>query len=151
MSFSALASLAAGILGAVIGWVALTFAGTPVRKFFDLRGEVIRRLTEFANVKARRKEVSDDADGSVEVERFDLSDKEIARLEQAQSVFRDLGSQMRSVAENEIMAVWILRVLRYDSLKASAGLIGLSNCFDTYGSNKRFQKKTIEAALRIKS
>jgi len=30
--------------------------GGPVRRFFDLRGEVVRRLTEFANVRAKWKE-----------------------------------------------------------------------------------------------
>ena len=45
--------------GALGGWVLLTFVGGPLRKFFDLRGEIIRRLTEFANVRARYKVLPD--------------------------------------------------------------------------------------------
>src|SRR5438128_2462148 len=92
----ALGSAFGGAVGAALGWTASSFVGGPVRKFFDLRGEVIRRLTEFANVSARWKEVPDDSGAtSGEVHAMDLSDKEIARLEEAQRVLRDLASQMR--------------------------------------------------------
>ncbi len=37
---------------AAFDWVVLEFVGRPLRRFYDLRGEVIRRLTEFANVGA---------------------------------------------------------------------------------------------------
>ena len=50
-------------------------------------------------------------------------------LEEAEGVFRDLASQMRAFAQNEILAVWI----RYDPVMASAGLIGMSNSLATYG------------------
>ena len=51
------------------------------------------------------------------------------RLQEAEGVFRDLASQMRAFAQNEILAVWI----RYDPVMASAGLIGMSNSLATYG------------------
>ncbi|MBI4275508.1 MAG: hypothetical protein HY659_12505 [Rhizobiales bacterium] len=138
------------IAAVVAGWIAMEFVGRPVRKFFDLRGEVIRRMTQFANVRARQKEVRDDVGAtSGNVELLDLSDKENARLEEAQSVLRDLASQMRSFADNELLAVRIVRLLRYDPQNASAGLIGLSNSIDTFGGNKAFQIKTIEKALRL--
>jgi hypothetical protein len=38
----------------------ISFVGRPLRKFYDLRGEVFRRLTEFANVRARLREIPDD-------------------------------------------------------------------------------------------
>ena len=146
----ALGSAFGGAIGAALGWTISSFIGNPLRKFFDLRGEVIRRLIEFANVPARWKEIADDS-GAKSGERIEieLAENEIARLEEAQRTFRDLASQMRAFAENEPLALWLVR-LRYNPLKASAGLIGLSNTYDTYGGTKAFQRKTIETALRIK-
>ncbi len=139
-----------GALGATVGWFASAFIGGPIRKFFDLRGETIRRMTEFANIRARYKEVPDDSGAiSGDVHTLELSDQEIARLENAQHTLRDLAAQMRAFADNETIAVRVIRLLRYDPARASAGLIGFSNCLDTYGGSKAFHKKTIEAALRI--
>jgi len=45
-----------GAVGAAVVWPVSSFVGGPVRRFFDLRGEVVRRLTEFANVRAKWKE-----------------------------------------------------------------------------------------------
>ena len=45
-----------GAVGAAVVWAVSSFVGGPVRRFFDLRGEVVRRLTEFANVRAKWKE-----------------------------------------------------------------------------------------------
>jgi hypothetical protein len=72
-------------LAAALGWVVLEFVGRPLRKFFDLRGEIIRRLIEFANIRARWKDIPDSS-GAVSGEReaLSLSDGEIARLEEAQ-------------------------------------------------------------------
>ena len=50
-----LIALGSAVCGA-LGWIASSFVASPVRKFFDLRGEIIRRLTEFANVRAKWKE-----------------------------------------------------------------------------------------------
>jgi hypothetical protein len=54
-----------------LGWGVTSFVGSPVRKFFDLRGEVVRRLTEFANVRARYKELRDAPVTSVASERWE--------------------------------------------------------------------------------
>jgi hypothetical protein len=147
----AVGSALGGAIGAALGWGTTSFVGAPIRKFFDLRGEVIRRLVEFANVPARWKEVRDDSGfPSGQVEDMDLTDKEIERLEEAQHVLRDLASQMLAFAENEIFAAWFIRrVMRFDPKAASRGLIGLSNEYDTYGGSRAFQRKTIETALRI--
>jgi len=95
---------------------------------------VIRRLNEFGNVGALWKE-SRASPG--EVEQTDRSEKEIARLEDAQRVFRDLASQMRAFAENEPLAMKLVRRLDYDPMKASLGLTGLSIKYDTYRSQAR--------------
>jgi hypothetical protein len=39
---------------AALGWVILEFVGRPLRKFYDLRGEVIRRLTHHSFVSGPR-------------------------------------------------------------------------------------------------
>jgi hypothetical protein len=141
----ALGSAAGGALGATGGWVVSTFVGGPLRKFFDLRGEIIRRFTEFANVRARYKELPNHPGG---FEDMGLSDKEIARLEEVQSTIRDLASQIRAFADNEPLAAWFVR-WRYDPMKASTGLIGLSNSYDTYGKDRAFHRTTVAGALRI--
>ena len=63
-------------------------------------------------------------------------------------MFRDLAAKMRAFAENEFLAVWIVR-LRYDPKAASSALIGVANTYDRYGKEKEFHKKTLERALRI--
>jgi hypothetical protein len=136
-----------GAICGALGWTVCAFLGTPIRRFLDLRGEVIRRLTEFANVLAQYKEIRD-SDGKVE--RLELSDDDSARLEVAKRVLRDLGSQMRAFAHNEPPAMWLVRHLRYDPTAASAGLIGLSNRYDTYGFERARHRQTVEIALRIK-
>jgi hypothetical protein len=135
---------------AAFAWVALEFVGRPLRKFFDLRGEIIRRLIEFANIRARWKEMPDGSGAiSGEREAVDLSEAEIARLEEARKILRDLASQMRAFAGNETFALYFVHWLNYNPQSASAGLFGLSNSFDTYGEGKAFQRKTLADALRI--
>jgi len=63
------------------------------------------------------------------VEEPDFTEADAKMLEEAEGVFRDLASQMRAFAQNEILAVWI----QYDPVMASAGLIGMSNSLATYG------------------
>ena len=108
------------------------FRGRPAAKIHDLRGEVIRRATEFVNIPGNLKELRE-APG--EFERIEHSEEDTNRSKEAQRVLRDLGAQMRTFAENEPLAAWLVR-LRYNSVKASAGLIGWSNTFDVYGESK---------------
>jgi len=67
------------------------------------------------------------------VEEPGFTEADAKMLEEAEGVFRDLASQMRAIAQNEILAVWIVKLLRYDPVMASAGLIGMSNSLATYG------------------
>jgi hypothetical protein len=43
-----LIAIAAGVLG----WVLGMFVGRPLRRFFELRGEIIGRLAQYDNVRA---------------------------------------------------------------------------------------------------
>ncbi len=58
---------------AVVGWLATDFVASPVRRFFNLRIEIIRRMTQFANVRARWKELRDDPN---RLEDLGLSEKD---------------------------------------------------------------------------
>jgi hypothetical protein len=135
---------------AAAGWLVLEFLGRPVGKFFDLRGEVIRTMTGFANTRARWKEVRDGVGASSgDAEELDLSYEEIGRLNDAKVAYRDLASQLRAFAQNEYLATWVVRRFGYEPAKASAALIGMSNTIGTYGGNRAFQTRAVEEALRI--
>jgi hypothetical protein len=84
-----------------------------------------------------------------QLEQLDLSPAKQKRLAEAQSVFRTLGSKMRSFEDSERMTVKILQGFGYDPAKARAGLIGLSNRIDTYGGDRYYFKKMIQKALRL--
>jgi hypothetical protein len=145
---SAWLSVVAGGFGASLVWVVSTFFGTPLRKFFDLRGDIIRQLTNFANVRAACKE--DRVDGGLKpVEGFTPEDA--AKLNQAQSALRDLASQLRAFSENEPFAMVVIRLLRYNPLVASADMIGLSNAYGTYGGDKAHFRQALKKSLRLKS
>jgi hypothetical protein len=137
------------VVGALSAWFFQDFAKGPFNKFRDLRGRVIRERARFGNVRARWRENREDPNSPIEVIPFSADDAK--RLAEAQQTFRDLASEMRSFAQNETVAVWIVRLLlRCDPSKASAGLFGMSNSVDTSGANRAFQKRTVDEALRIR-
>jgi hypothetical protein len=138
MILQTIGSLLAGAIGAAIGWALLEFIARPIRRFYDLRAEII--------VRARYKER--DTEGFIE-ETPPLSPTELATLEEAQLAIRDLATRMRAFAYNEILAQWVLTLLRYDPHKASQGLIGYSNYMSTYGGAKASKKKMVEDALHL--
>jgi hypothetical protein len=136
------------VAAGAVGWLGTAFIGRPIRHFFDLRGEVIRRWTQCANVRARWKEDPSKTWQTEEDPGFTETDAK--RLEEAEGVFRELASQMRAFAQNETFAVWIVKLLRYDPVMASAGLIGMSNSLATYGRNRVLQKKRVQDALHFR-
>jgi hypothetical protein len=129
---------------AVIGWFLTEFIGRPIRRFIDLRGEVIQHMTQFGNVPARWIERRDEAG---QIDELELSERDAARLEQAQQTFRDLASKMRAFALNEILATWFLKKIGYDPMKASTALFGHSNSLDTYGLTRHLKHKAVQDAL----
>jgi hypothetical protein len=142
-------SLLAGAIGASLGWVALEFVARPIRKFYDLRGETIRRVAQYANLRAPYNE-RHLANGVIETsEDHTLSNTELAKLEEAREELRDLAAQMRGLAYNETIAGHALRLLGYDPRKASEGLVGIANTVDTTGDNRIRNKKIVTEALRL--
>jgi hypothetical protein len=138
-------SLLAGAVGAALGWVILEFVARPIRRFYDLRGEIIQKMAQYGNVRARYKETHD---GKIIENMPSLRPTEESVLEEAQQVMRDLAARMRAFAYNESLARWVLTV-RYDPHKASQGLFGYSNSLDTYGGGKTSKIKMVEDALRV--
>lgn len=134
-------------------WVLLEFVGRPTRHFFDLRAEVIQKLVEFGNVRARFKVVRRENEGVYEAVQGDLdvSDVELARLEEAENSFRNLAARMRAFADNETFALWTTRLLRYDAKEASKALIGLSNTYSVYGEARATHRQRLIEALRLAS
>jgi hypothetical protein len=109
---------------AAIAWVTLEFVGRPLRKFYDLRGEIIYRLAKIANVRSIKAPTEQSPSGVTNQER--LSVAELAALADAIKTVRDLASQLRAFAFNETSALHFVRWLGYVPLKASEGLFGLS-------------------------
>jgi len=139
-----LAQLFGVIAIGVLTWFVTHFIGKPFLKFRELRGEAIKRMTEFGNVRAQWRETRHG-----ELEQMDIPTSEQQRLQQAASIYRELASQFRAFAENEWLAVRVVQRLGYDPLQASKGLIGMSNTVSTAGGNKHAQVKMVQAALRI--
>ena len=140
-----LAGFVFGAIGAILAWLTTEFVGRPFRRFFDMRGEVSRRLVQYDNVMARAKMV----DGT-QREPIKLSKQEDTRLAEAQNTFRDLASQMRGFAQAEPLAAMIVeRVFKYEPMKISTALIGYSNEISTYGEGRHLYKVQIEKLLRI--
>jgi len=146
------AQVIGSFLAAALGWVVLEFVARPLRKFYDLRGEVIRRLTEYANVSPRWREIPDDVGAtSGNREQLELSAEEIERLKKAQDVLRDLASQMVAFAGNETWALYAAEAMRYDPRHAAEGLIGLSNRIATIDPQaRRFHRKMVKVGLRLR-
>jgi hypothetical protein len=139
-----LAAIGSLILGA-IGWLMIEFAGRPIRRFFDLRGEVIRRMALYADI---RKLIIQSEGG--EVDTPVVPEAIGARAREAEGVIRDLAAQMLSFADNEALATLIItHGLRYDARKAAVGLFALSYTMHTSGSLKKPPVEMVAEALHI--
>jgi hypothetical protein len=65
-----------GAIGAIVAWLTTEFIGRPFRRFFDLRGEVCRRMVRFDNNVFARARMVD----SNRREPIELSSDQDARL-----------------------------------------------------------------------
>ena len=128
-----------------MGWVALEFVARPIRRFYDLRAEIIQTMAQYGNLRAQ---TTEHPNGSVTVNVPPLTGTELAVLDEARRAIRGLAARMRSFAYGETIAHWLLS-FRYNPHKASDGLFGYSNLFDTYGGEKAAKKEMIEEALRL--
>jgi hypothetical protein len=139
--FETLGSLIVGVVGAGIGWTLTEFVARPIRKFFDLRGEVIRRLAQYADIP-----VLVEKDG--EVKTPVVTEETQTRTREAESVMRDLAAQMLSFAYSETFASRIL-ALRYSPRDAGEGLFAIAWTLQASGDLKNRPRERVAKALRI--
>lgn len=138
--------IAGFLVGGIGGWVVTEFVGRPFRKFFDLKGEIIRQMTLIANVKPAYRPNPDKRE---ELLNNVLSHDETARLRAAESALRELAARMREFALNERFAKSFVVRLGYDPDQASAALLGIEGTINRKGQEFANHKATLEKALRL--
>jgi hypothetical protein len=98
----------------------------PLRKFYDLRGEVFTRLTEFANVRTRLRQIPDDTGCRLRAlfEDLGLPADELSTLKNAQGVLRELASHLTAFGYNATAALYVAKKLCYDppNVASSVGI-----------------------------
>ena len=149
MILETIGSLIVGAVGAGIGWGATEFVARPIRKFFDLRADAIRMVSQYGNLRARFHEERLSDDIIQTSEDVTLSESDIAKLHEAEGALRALAAQMRAFAYNESIANRALRWAGFDPKKASEGLFGIANTMDTTGDTRIGNKKMVIEALRL--
>jgi hypothetical protein len=150
MILATMGSLIVGAIGGGIGWGATEFVARPIRKFFDLRADAIRMVSQYGNLRARFHEMQRSDDEIVVTEEdLTLSETDIAKLHEADVALRTLAAQMRGFAYNESIANHVLRLARFDPKKASEGLFGIANTIDRTGKTRIENKRIVTKALRL--
>jgi hypothetical protein len=108
-------------LGAGLGWGVWEYLGRPLRKFYDLRGEVFR-----ANVRTRLREIPDHRCGLRALfEDLGLPADELSTLKNAQGMLRELASHLPAYGYNETAALYVAKKLCYDPPNV-ASCVGIS-------------------------
>jgi hypothetical protein len=143
--------IALGAAGTVVGWIILEFVGRPIRRFFDLKAEVVRQSVVFGNVSAKWKQRTETSLPVRAIEDEELTPAQESRLQEAIDTFRDLGAQMRAFADSETLAIKALLVIGYNPLEAAKLLIGFSNNISTYGQTRANTERALRAALKLSS
>jgi hypothetical protein len=139
-----LAPFVAGAIGGIGSWFVTQFVAEPIRRFLGMRREIVQHLLDFENVSAPRNDRGKITE--------DFSNHNSARLRDAQSELRRLGTKMLSFAHTDALATNLIRWLwRYDAIKAGRSLIGLSHDLAVYGSERARHRQNIQTALRIKA
>jgi hypothetical protein len=116
-----LSAVAAVVLGAM-GWVILEFIGRPIRQFLDLRREIRRQIIFLENID------------SMDLDPTQISHESLKehtqKLNQAATIFRDLGSQVIAFDQTEWFAARAVRLVGLRPIQAGRGLIGLAKCLE---------------------
>jgi hypothetical protein len=137
-----LPSLIAGPVGGVISWFVTQFVPEPLRRFFKMRREIVQLLLDCENVTRPAM-----IEGCLCLPEG-FTEKDLARLREAQNELHRLGPQMLSLAQTSALALnMIWRLGRYDPVKAGRLLMGLSHGLAGY----ELARENILAALRIKA
>jgi hypothetical protein len=149
MILETIGSLVVGAIGAGVAWGVTEFLARPIRKFFDLRFDAVRTISQYGNLRARYNERRLANDVIETSEDHTLSEAESARLHEAEVALRALAAQMKGFAFNETIASRALLLFGYDPKKASEGLFGIANTVDKTGDTRIMSKKWVTDALRL--
>jgi hypothetical protein len=135
-----------GAIGAISGWIVVKFVGDPIRKFWDLRGEVSRALHERARF----------VPGSPETDMMffkgpsplNIKPYNVPR-DEAVSTFKSLGAQLLTFSSNEFLASAVLQMCRISINRAGRDLVSLALAIDDRDSANAPRCDDILRALRL--
>lgn len=117
MTINIIGALISALIGAV-GWALFAFVGTPIRKFWDLRGEVAHAMNQYArNISGPPQN-----EFVLRVETADVAQSRIS----AANEFRRLGLQILSFWQNESLARRALALIGIHGEAAGRLLLELS-------------------------
>lgn len=133
-------ALISALIGA-LGWILFAFVGTPIRRFWDLRGEVAHAM----NAYARNISGPPQNDFLLAVTAISVAN---SRIESAKE-FRRLGLAMLSFWQNEPLASFFLRLMRIRGDSAGRLLIELAEA-NTHTDRLGPRRSELAAALRLK-
>jgi hypothetical protein len=119
-----------------IAWIVFKSCSRSLRDFFDLRLQIQRQLRQFGDAGSRP------FDGNT-------SDADPHRIldpkaGQPAEMLGQLGFAMLLFAEQARLAVWIVKLMGYDPIKAGDNLISLSR-----DAGVKFRRRSIAQALRL--
>lgn len=132
-----------GLVAAAVGWIATEFFARPIRNFFTLRTEIRHEMLRLENVGAPHPDWTYPKFTEEAIEKLNQPSKE------AQAIFRTLGTKLKAFDETEWPANTGVRILGFDPIAAAGGLIGLSNCYGTYGRERASHRETVRRGLRL--
>jgi hypothetical protein len=132
-----------GFIGGIVGAIGSDFVRTPFRLFFTQRTEIRHEMLRLANVPAPDPKWTHPTYSQGDLDRL------LAPSREAQRTLRTLGTRMRAFGETERLATRCVQVLGFEPLEAADGLIGLSNTFSEYGSERAAHRARINKALRF--
>jgi hypothetical protein len=135
MSFGGLMLTA---LAGALGWIALSFIGTPIRRFWDLRGEVSHALHEYSRYIPGSPLYSENIAADSGTPRFN-----------AGTTLHQLGLKLIAFWENEYLARVLLRACRIDAAKAGAALVELGTAISKHRVITSPRHEDIVASLHL--
>jgi hypothetical protein len=133
-------ALLSALIGA-IGWILFAFVGIPIRRFWDLRGEVAHAMNQYA----RNISEASSNDFLLFVQPLDVKQ---SRSDAAKE-FRRLGLQIISLWQNEALARFALRRMGMDGQAAGRMLIELAEA-NTATDRLGPRRSELASTLRLK-
>ena len=131
---------------ALLGQVAVELVGKPIRSVFSLRRKALERMLSFAKMslpKPRELAISTQA-----IHEYDQAARNVR---EAQSTFRDLGTQLLALSESEPTISIMMNLLGLNVVLAGHELIKLSEVYATATTDRDGIRHEIEEAFHAAS